>query len=469
MGGQTYDKQLTGGPTAYKFEISLPWNTVIDWYRVYAKVGTEVIWLGDAKNGETLCSPTVENPWEFAPGSICGQKLLDTDYDDAPDAPGVGWTIKLFRMNEAGQPVQVAETKTDSGGYYVFEGLLPGTYFVSEVEDSNYTRIVPAGENKLGPFVVSAAECSAFSGQDFVNKRKGAALEITKVADKECVHVGDTIQYTITVKNVGDLDLTNVHVTDPKLGLDYTFPSLAKGASATVPLNLTTYVAKDSDGTNIHNVATATGMSVFGPVGPVTAHADVCVIHPNIKLVKSVIPTCVTVTEDKPASPVTYTYPITNTGDTDLYGVTLVDDKLGVILGVDGRVGPAIEVLGCGQVATVVVNDVMISSPTNNVGTAEGADKLGKKVSSQSEADVCVNVIKTFKLTLTSAVQWRDGYFVRYTSAARAWISPSSSKGGGVYSAPSGRRGAPRSNRGGSSPRPAMRRFALAPWRGPRH
>ncbi len=154
IGGTEYDKALAGGPTSYKFEIDLPWNTVIDWYRVYAKVGSEVIWLGDQKPGEKLCSESVTNPWDFKPGAICGQKQLDTNHDGKADAPGVGWTIKLYRLDTSGQPVEVASTKTDSAGNYIFSGLLPGTYFVSEVEDSNYNRLVPAGENKLGPFVV---------------------------------------------------------------------------------------------------------------------------------------------------------------------------------------------------------------------------------------------------------------------------------------------------------------------------
>ncbi len=431
MGGTTYDKPLTGGPPSYKFEIDLPWNTVIDWYRVYAKVGSEIIWLGEAKDGEKLCSTPVTNPWEFTPGSICGSKMIDTDHNGTPDKPGVGWTIKLYRLNESKQPVPVAETKTDSAGLYVFDGLLPGTYFVSEVEDPNFNRLVPAGENKFGPFVVES--CSAFPGNDFVNQRKAAELKITKTADKTCVHVDDKIQYTITVSNPGDLDLTNVHVTDPKLGLDYTFPTLAKGTSMTVPLGLTTYTAKDSDGTLIHNVVTATGTSACGPVGPVTAAWDVCVLHPAITLVKSVQPTSITVTEDNKSVPVTYSYLITNTGDTDLT-VTLVDDKLGVILGAGGKNGPAIT-LEAGKSTTVVVAGVPISKPTHNIAIAEGVDKCGKKVSAKSEADVAVNVIKTFKLKLTSAAAKADGYFVRYEVAGQSADLPLVSAGGGIYSA----------------------------------
>ena len=56
------------------------------------------------------------------------------------------------------------------------------------------------------------------------------------------------------------------------------------------------------DGTLIHNIATAKGMSAFGPVGPVYDDATVCVIHPDIEIVKTVEPDCVTVTEASPTT-----------------------------------------------------------------------------------------------------------------------------------------------------------------------
>ena len=433
IGGAEVDRQLTGGPTSYQFAIDLPWNTVIDWYRVYAKVGSEAIWLGEQKPGEKLCSPTVTNPWCFTPGEICGSKQIDTNHDGKPDAPGCGWTIKLYRLDSAHNPVEVASTTTGNNGSYHFTGLLPGTYHVSEVEDPGYIRILPANENKLGPFEVLCG--SSFThGTTFVNQRKAAALKIEKTADKTCVHVGDKIQYTITVTNIGDVDLTNVKVTDTKLGLNYTVPTLAKGASATVPLEKTTYVAKYSDGTKVHNVASATAMSPFGCVGPVTACADVCILHPAICLVKTVDPTSVTLTETDPKAPVTYKYVITNTGDATLFNVTLTDDKLGTILGVNGLKGPAIT-LTPHESATVIVADVLIDKPTHNVGTTTGEDQCDKTVTDTDDACVSVCVVKTFKLTLGADVDKADGYFVRYTIGSATKNEPLVAQGGGVYTA----------------------------------
>ncbi len=426
VGDATADLPLaSAGEGIYAATATMPWGTTIKSWQFFAKSGAHDVALGPVMGPETLkCAVT--NNGEFTPGKIDGHKFVGTLTENTPKS---GWTIYLYRNGSA---TPYMTTTTGSDGAYYFGGLLPGSYTVVELESADYTRIKPAGENLYGPFEVKSG--SQFSDNDFVNQPKPARLEITKTADQECVHVGDKIQYTITVKNPGDLDLTNVRVTDPKLGLDYTFPSLVVGQSAAVPLALTTYVATEADGTKVHNVATATGTSVFGQVGPVEAHADVCVIHPDIKLVKKVDPECVTVTEDKPEAPVTYTFEITNTGDTLLTDVTLSDDQLGMILGVGGKNGPAIE-LASGETTTVVVKDVPISKPTVNIATVKGTDLLGKTVDDEARASVCVKVVKTFHLAVSDAVANVDEYFVRYAIGDASKDLTLTAAGGGIYTA----------------------------------
>jgi len=61
-----------------------------------------------------------------------------------------------------------------------------------------------------------------------------ASLQVTKTAT-ECDFnaVNDVIHYTIVVTNTGTVPLSNISVTDPKVGLSETIPSLAAGASVT--------------------------------------------------------------------------------------------------------------------------------------------------------------------------------------------------------------------------------------------
>ncbi|MHC1720201.1 MAG: LPXTG cell wall anchor domain-containing protein [Clostridiaceae bacterium] len=58
-------------------------------------------------------------------------------------------------------------------------------------------------------------------------------LKVTKDVDKTVVKAGDTLKYTITVKNTGNVELTNVSVTDSLIGLSENIATLAAGETKT--------------------------------------------------------------------------------------------------------------------------------------------------------------------------------------------------------------------------------------------
>jgi len=95
-----------------------------------------------------------------------------------------------------------------------------------------------------------------FSGEDL--GEPGPTLTVAyqlglyKTAAESVVKVGQTIHYTITVKNEGTSPLTNVRVRDNKLGLDATIAILAVGSSQSYPL---TYVVTDGDLPVVNNTA----------------------------------------------------------------------------------------------------------------------------------------------------------------------------------------------------------------------
>ena len=99
------------------------------------------------------------------------------------------------------------------------------------------------------------------------------------------------------------------------------------------------------------------------------------IIHPGIEIVKTVDEETVPI-----GTTVTYTYVITNTGDTTLYDISVDDDIL-------GHIGD-IEVLEPGQSVTLTKDFVVGDEPVTNVGTAEGEDILGRSVSSLDDATV---------------------------------------------------------------------------------
>jgi len=79
-------------------------------------------------------------------------------------------------------------------------------------------------------------------------------MTIEKVADGDFYEVGDTIEYTITVENTGNSNLTNILVTDDMTGLSTTIDFLSPGESEEFE---TTYVAQESDIGDLTNTATA--------------------------------------------------------------------------------------------------------------------------------------------------------------------------------------------------------------------
>ncbi len=81
------------------------------------------------------------------------------------------------------------------------------------------------------------------------------ALTVDKTVDKEKVRVGDTVTYTITVTNSGEVDLETVAVVDQMLGIEEVIGALAVGESWTKSYTYTTTEA-DEDKT-IVNVAIA--------------------------------------------------------------------------------------------------------------------------------------------------------------------------------------------------------------------
>ncbi|HEV7403125.1 MAG TPA: SdrD B-like domain-containing protein [Chthoniobacteraceae bacterium] len=98
---------------------------------------------------------TGNNFGELAPSSLAGATYVDANNNGVLDAgetrlPGVA--VTLTGMNDLGQPVSVSTT-TDASGAYVFDGLRPGTYTVSETQPAGYLD----GQDTAGTALGTAA------------------------------------------------------------------------------------------------------------------------------------------------------------------------------------------------------------------------------------------------------------------------------------------------------------------------
>jgi hypothetical protein len=102
-------------------------------------------------------------------------------------------------------------------------------------------------------------------------------------------------------------------------------------------------------------------------------------IHPAIEIIKTVDPV-----SGNPGDTVTYTYEVTNTGDTTLYDVSVDDDVL-------GHIGD-IPVLEPDATVTLTKDWVLPEdiAAVRNVATATGTDVLGEEVSDDDDAIVTI-------------------------------------------------------------------------------
>ncbi|MFA5712491.1 MAG: hypothetical protein WDA30_28355, partial [Mycolicibacterium sp.] len=190
--------------------------------------------------------------------------------------------------------------------------------------------------------------------------------------------VGDTITYSFTVQNTGDVTLTGVAVNDPLLGgtIACTPSTLAPGASATCgPVNYTVTPA-DVDAGHVANTATASGTPPATPGNPTPTPIDSppdttdtpIVQNPALTLDKQVTSTGPYGVGDT----ITYSFTVQNTGDVTLTGVAVNDPLLGgTIACTPATLAPGASAT-CGPVNyTVTVAEVLAGS-VYNTATASG-------------------------------------------------------------------------------------------------
>jgi uncharacterized repeat protein (TIGR01451 family) len=258
---------------------------------------------------------------------------------------------------------------------------------------------VPTGDDGVGDCAgyanTASAEPSngdsATSPEVTVNVRCPIGIDLTKTGPN-LAHVGDTVTYQFTVTNAGYVDLVDVKLVDPICDSSPVLISKGDGdaifeididtSQAGLQREVWTYrcsrIVQATDPDPLPNTALVTGTDADQRTTTDMASWLVDLIHPAISIVKTANPESVSV-----SGPVTYTYVVTNTGDTPLFGVLVSDDILGAI----GRIGE----LAVGQSVTLAKTvDVDASSPPKNIGTAVGNDQLGGIVTASDDAVITV-------------------------------------------------------------------------------
>jgi LPXTG-site transpeptidase (sortase) family protein len=206
---------------------------------------------------------------------------------------------------------------------------------------------------------------------------------------------GDTITYTFTVTNTGNVTLTNVTVSEDFGGITLTgspIPSLAPGA-----VDSTTYTGSyiltqaDVDAGSFTNRAIVTGAPPFG--ANVTDDDDdvqTLAADPSIELIKTglvdstvVLPVGVV----DPGDVINYTFTVTNTGNVTLSNVTVTDTVGGVTI----SGGPIASLAPGVSNNTTFTGSYTLTQPDvdagsfTNTATATGTSPVGDAVSDDGD------------------------------------------------------------------------------------
>ncbi|MBS9773514.1 MAG: hypothetical protein KGV45_00115, partial [Gammaproteobacteria bacterium] len=386
---------------------------------------------GQALGGEVMASPLwvvlpVGFPWWVGLGLI-PLLFIDKD-DDEPDAP-VNHAPVLTDDNiegELGKPVTVDVLGNDADD----KGIDPATVRLLDKNDKPVTELKVPNEgtwtvDKTTGKVTFTPE-DGFTGhptpvQYIAKDKEGKPAELPAVIDIDYpkpeptpepqpkseleliktvteqpndAKAGDKIEYTFTVKNIGEVVVKNISINDPKLGITNLVidpKELAPNQTGTVKatyiitqadidsgkiVNTATVTGKDPSGKDITDISdSGTPADENGDGNPnndptVTDLAD----NHKIELFKKSIVSSKAGVGDE----ITYIFTVKNTGNVTVKDIKITDEKL------------ADKVLEIGDLAPndskeisaqyIITQDDVNNGEVINSAKAEGTDPQGHKV-----------------------------------------------------------------------------------------
>ncbi|GAB3399586.1 hypothetical protein GCM10027515_06180 [Schumannella luteola] len=237
-----------------------------------------------------------------------------------------------------------------------------------------------------------------------------------QIAGGAAGNAGNVITYTFTLRNSGNVTLTNVGVTDPLAGLGtitYTWPTstagtLAPGATATGTASYT-IKQSDVDTGNVKNTATVTGTTPTGGTATNTSGqvtTNTAAAAPAISTTKA--GALVAGSTGVAGDTVRWTITLVNTGNVTLTGVSVADSLAGIGaltytgLGANSSLAPGATATAVGT-STLSQADVD-SGSVINTATGSGSSPTAVRVSSASTATVVVAPTGSLSITKTPSV-----------------------------------------------------------------
>jgi len=393
-------------PTEYPVEppetTGSTWDTGVGgWFQTYSSA--DWIWETHLANDPATVYGST-SPLYDANAAINGRVVLFATTFEIPGYP-TSATLRIAADN--GWEAWVndgthfkSSTVHDGTGMKWFESDLHQAYLNTSGWQSYGTITIPASELHSGTNTLYVLAGNEYFAADDGNKETPASkynpgatifqldvayetespgISVVKTGP-EYAHEGDTISYTYTVSNTGNVLLSGVAVTD-SLGIPVTYSSGDTDLNGLLDTNETwtftgSYEVPEDTTGPVVNTAEASGTSPHGT--KVTAQDDwtVVILHPAISVTK-----VADTTKYYIDGFVTYTIVVSNTGDCTLFNVSVVDDVLGTL-----DTGLTL-VPGGSKTYTPVTYpppDVTIT----NIVTAKGYDALDEEVTDTASATI---------------------------------------------------------------------------------
>ena len=273
------------------------------------------------------------------------------------------------------------QTVTITGsGSKTITGIPTGTTCkVTEQTAAAFTSAsVPAdGTVTIGAGAVTVAFTNTAKPTSIAIDKKVNGGDHATAGNALVVHFGDSLTYTLRITNTGDVPVEIVSLVDTlEAGLA---AACEQGVGSTLAPNASfTCTYKHTAAGAATNTATVKAIDQLERSSTASDSTFVTTIKPGIAIVKTANPTGVS-----PGDEVTFTYTVTNIGDTALHNVTVTDDVLGAI----GTIGT----MAAGETKVLTKKQTVVAGgPLRNVATASGSDVLGLKVTATAAAEISI-------------------------------------------------------------------------------
>jgi uncharacterized repeat protein (TIGR01451 family) len=228
---------------------------------------------------------------------------------------------------------------------------------------------------------------------------------VTPAADQNAVKVGDTIQYTYAVTNIGNVDLAAVAVSDPPAVVSCPTPAapgLAPGQSETCTANAPYAVSQtDIDNGAVTDTATATATddqgNVSAPSNPSTATVLTVTGDPSVSITKSAtVSPAADQNAVKVGDTIQYSYTVTNTGNITLTSVAVSDPTGGNVTCPTppaAGLAPGDSELCTADDPYIVTQDDVDAGGVTDSATATGVDAQGAQSEPSAASTVTVPAV----------------------------------------------------------------------------